>query len=165
MLEVGFDAVTPNALRTISSWALDKAESTLGDQLIVNRAVDITCYHPGYTLVEKLQTIATKYRQEQETREERQNLMRQYYDVYCLLALPEIQRFIGSDAYHVHKENRFPKKDYEIPIQENEAFLLSSTERRERFRQRYIKTKPLYYKKQPEFDSLLERIAEYGHLL
>lgn len=165
LLEVGFDTVTPNVLHTISSWAFNKAESTLGNQLIENKAVDIACYHPGYTLVEKLQTIATKYRQEQETGEERQNLMRQYYDVYCLLGLQAIHEFISSDAYHAHKENRFPKKDYEIPIRENEAFLLSVPEKRDRFRERYVKTKPLYYREQPEFDLLLERIAKYIHLL
>jgi hypothetical protein len=161
LLEVGFDTVTPNTQHIISSWALDKASLTLGSQLIDNRAYDIACYHPGYTLVEKLQTIATKYRQEQETGTERPNLMRQYYDVYCLLGVPDVQEFIGEETYHKHKENRFPKKDYGIPIGENEAFLLKSPEKRDRFRQRYKETEALYYKEQPDFDLLIKRIGQY----
>ena len=62
LLEVGFDTVTPNEKLTISSWAYDKAANTPGISILDNRAVDIACYHPGYTFVEKLQTIATKYR-------------------------------------------------------------------------------------------------------
>ena len=26
-------------------------------------------------------------------------VMRHYYDIYCLLALPEVQEFIGTSAY------------------------------------------------------------------
>lgn len=161
LLEVGFDTVTPNTQHTISSWAFDRAVSILGNQLIDNKAYDIACYHPGYTLVEKLQTIATKYRQEQETGIERSNLMRQYYDVYCLLELERVQEFIDTEAYHLHKQIRFPKKDYEILISENNAFLLPSVEQRQRFKERYLRTKALYYKEQPEFDEILERIGAY----
>lgn len=161
LLEVGFDTVTPNKLTHISSWAYDKAVSVVGGQLIDNKAYDIACYHPGYTLVEKLQTIATKYRQEQETGIERSNLMRQYYDVYCLLAFDEICHFIGTEPYLLHKQDRFPKKDQEVPIRENEAFLLGSIEQRQRFKDRYQATAALYYKGQPEFNDILERIREH----
>lgn len=161
LLEVGFDTVTPNTPYTISSWAFDKAVSTVGNDLIDNRAYDIVCYHSGYTFVEKLQTIATKYRQEQERQIELPNLMRQYYDIYCLLERKEVQEFIGTKRYFLHKLDRFPKKDYEIPMPENEAFLLHSAEKRERFRQRYIETKALYYTEQPDFEVLLARIAQY----
>ncbi|MCY4780372.1 nucleotidyl transferase AbiEii/AbiGii toxin family protein [Sphingobacterium sp. UT-1RO-CII-1] len=161
LLEVGFDTVTPNKLTHISSWAYDKAVSVVGGQLIDNKAYDIACYHPGYTLVEKLQTIATKYRQEQETGKERSNLMRQYYDVYCLLAFDEICHFIGTEPYLLHKQDRFPKKDQEVPIRENEAFLLGSIEQRQRFKDRYQATAALYYKGQPEFNDILERIREH----
>ena len=64
LLEAGFDDITPNSAISISSWAYDKAiESKVN--IADNRAADIICYHPGYTLVEKLQTIATKFRNEQ----------------------------------------------------------------------------------------------------
>jgi hypothetical protein len=160
LLEAGFDDVTPNSSLSISSWAYDKALEAKVD-LIDNRAVDITCYHPGYTLVEKLQTIATKYRLEQNSGNKGVNFMRQYYDVYCLLDSQEVQSFIGTAEYKAHKEKRFPKPDLDIPIHKNEAFLLSSKEIREDFTARYKTTAALYYQGQPDFAELLKRIITY----
>lgn len=165
LLEAGFDNIVPNEPLTISSWAYDKAITISGIDIIDNRAKDILCYHPGYTFVEKMQTIATKFRQEQETGEERGNLMRQYYDVYCLLGNQQVQEFIGTTAYQTHKARRFPKKDLEIPIAKNEAYLLSNKLLRSRFKERYIATASLYYKGQPDFEDVLQRIKEYIHTL
>jgi hypothetical protein len=160
LLEVGFDTVTPNNPLTISSWAYEKAIQQ-GVDIIDNRAVDIACYHIGYTFVEKLQTIATKFRQEQEDKVERQNLMRQYYDVYSLLQDGTVKVFIGTAEYQKHKIARFPSQDYEIPIAENEAFLLSNPELRERFIERYKKTAKLYYRGQPDFNELIAEIGKW----
>ena len=159
LLEAGFDTATPNKALSISSWAFDQAIRTV--DILDNRAMAISCYHLGYTLVEKLQTIATKYRQEQSGEKDRPNFMRQYYDVYCLLNNDEVQAFIGTPEYTDHKHRRFPKLDLEIPINENEAFLLSNSEQRENFRKRYVETAALYYNGQPDFDDLLKRIAGY----
>lgn len=160
LLEAGFDDVTPNKTITISSWAYDRAiESKV--EIIDNRALDSICYHPGYTLVEKLQTIATKFRNEQGKGVKGVNFMRQYYDVYCLLGSPEVIEFIGSEDYLAHKEKRFPTVDFEIPISKNEAFLLSSPEIRADFTARYKTTAALYYQGQPPFDELIERIAKH----
>ena len=160
LLEIGFDTVTPNNALTISSWAYDKAVQQ-GVPVIDNRASDIACYHPGYTFVEKLQTIATKFRQEQESGEEKQNLMRQYYDVYSLLGHPMVQQFIGTQEYQAHKEVRFPPADYAIPIAKNQAFLLEDQKLRTRFIERYKATAALYYKNQPPFEDLLATIATW----
>lgn len=160
LLEVGFDTVTPNNPLTISSWAYGKAVQQ-GVDIIDNRAIDIPCYHIGYTFVEKLQTIATKFRQEQEDKEERQNLMRQYYDVYSLLRDDTVKAFIGTEEYQKHKKAHFPPKDYEIPIADNEAFLLKNPELRERFIERYKSTTKLYYKGQPDFNELLIEINKW----
>lgn len=160
LLEAGFDTVTPNNPLTISSWAYAKAVEQKVD-IIDNRAVEIACYNIGYTLVEKLQTIATKFRQEQESGEERQNLMRQYYDVFSLLGDKQVQEFIGTDEYQQHKIARFPPKDYTIAIADNEAFLLNDPELRERFKQRYKKTAALYYNGQPGFDDMLKEIKTW----
>lgn len=165
LLEAGFDTVTPNNQLTISSWAYDRAAKAEGINIIDNRAIDIACYHPGYTFVEKLQTVATKFRQELADGKPRPNLMRQYYDLYSLLGHEQVQQFIGTEAYHIHKEARFPKPDYAIPIAENEAFLLSSKALRTQFRKRYEETAALYYKGQPDFDILLERIHEFTNRL
>jgi len=162
LLEAGFDDVTPNKTITISSWAYDRAvESKV--EIVDNRALDIVCYHPGYTLVEKLQTIATKFRNEQNQDKEKKgvNFMRQYYDVYCLLSSQEVLEFIGTPEYLKHKEKRFPTVDFEIPISKNEAFLLSSPEIRADFTARYKATAALYYKGQPPFDELIERIKKH----
>jgi predicted nucleotidyltransferase component of viral defense system len=160
LLEVGFDTVTPNNPLTISSWAYDKAIQQ-GVGIVDNRAIAISCYHIGYTFVEKLQTIATKFRLEQEDKIERQNLMRQYYDVYCLLQNNTVQAFIGSEEYQKHKAIRFPSKDFDISIANNEAFLLKNPKTRERFIERYKKTAKLYYKGQPDFNELIKEIGRW----
>jgi Nucleotidyl transferase AbiEii toxin, Type IV TA system len=155
LLEAGFDTVTPNTNLTISSWAFDKAAANTAINILDNRAVGITCYHPGYTFVEKLQTIATKFRQEQENEKERPNYMRQYYDVACLLKTELVQQFLDTEEYKTHKKKRFPAKDYAIPVAENEAFLLSNSVLRDAFKKRYEKTNNLYYKGQIPFDEIM----------
>jgi hypothetical protein len=64
LLEVGFDDITPNQPLDIGSWALDFA---LKQKMAVinNKALQIPCYDPAYTLVEKLQAIVTKHRNQQ----------------------------------------------------------------------------------------------------
>ncbi|MFC3114123.1 nucleotidyl transferase AbiEii/AbiGii toxin family protein [Cellvibrio fontiphilus] len=157
LLEVGFDTVTPNRRIDISSWALDFAKQH-NLSVIDNLATAIPCYEPGYTFVEKLQTIATKYRNQQERGSMPRNFMRHYYDVYCLLEDESVKSFIGTDAYHAHKRARFPEKDYQIPIAENEAFILSDVATRKLYQENYLATSALYYREQPNFDALLERI-------
>lgn len=161
LLEVGFDTVTPNEPLTISSWAFDKALATPEVKFIDNRAVNVLCYHPGYTLVEKLQTIVRKFKNEQEEKTENPNLMRQYYDVFCLLDKSEIKTFIGSHEYLEHKKKRFSKEEFKVPINQNEAFLLSDQDLREGFIQRYKSTKALYYSGQPDFENVISRIQEF----
>jgi len=85
--------------------------------------------------------------------------MRQYYDIYCLLNSTEVLNFIGTDEYFSHKKKRFPKADLEIPINKNEAFLLSSTGLRTDFISRFKSTAALYYQGQPDFEEVLQRIA------
>jgi hypothetical protein len=161
LLETGFDTVTPNTKLTISSWAFDRANNIGSINITNNRAIEISCYHPGYTFVEKLQTIATKFRQEQTDGIDRPNYMRQYYDVYCLLGNVEVQKFIGTNEYEEHKKARFPKQDLVIPIAQNEAFLLNTPQLREAFRKRYLNTESLYYNGQPDLDELLNRIKKH----
>lgn len=161
LLEVGFTTVSPNRKLIIDSWSYDRASVTNGVEVIDNRAMDIACYLPGYTFVEKLQTIATKYRNEKTRGRESTNFMRQYYDVSCLLGNTEVLDFITTSAYAEHKEKHFPKADLEVPIAQNQAFILSDEVIRKNFRSRYLSTKTLYYNGQPEFDALLENIGKY----
>jgi len=39
------------------------------------------------------------------------NLLRHYYDLYCLLDSPEVQSYIGTPQYHVRKQERFRQAD------------------------------------------------------
>ncbi|MBI0476930.1 nucleotidyl transferase AbiEii/AbiGii toxin family protein [Sphingomonas sp. MA1305] len=159
LLEAGFDQVAPNRPRTISSWAYDRAVRERLEGLVDNRAVDVHCYEPGYTLVEKLQTISTKFRKHLNDGSMPANFLRHYYDVYCLLDDESVQQFIGTPEYETHKEARFPSADNKV-IAENAAFLLDDTETRQRFETAYTRTQALYYRGQPPFDDVLTKIRE-----
>lgn len=163
LLEAGFAQVTPNEPIIISSWMYDRAVKA-DLKPIDNRAIDILCYHPGYTLVEKLQTISTKYRadlSEQNKDHAKINFMRQYYDVYHLLKRQEVVDFITTDEYQTHKLFWFRAADLEVPLNKNEAFLLSDHNLRADYKQRYASTKALYYSGQPDFDDMLAYIATF----
>jgi len=159
LLEVGFDTVNPNTPIDISSWALEKAQLS-NVNISNNKAIQVPCYHMGYTFVEKLQTIATKYRNMIESGNDQVNFMRQYYDIFHLLQQQEVKNFIGTAEYYNHKELRFPKTDFEIPLSENQAFLLEDTEIKSKLVQFYHSSKGLYYNGQPNFDDMLAYIQE-----
>ncbi len=159
LLEVGFDVVTPNHPLLISSWAYDYAVGKKVD-VIDNRAKDVLCYHSGFTFVEKLQTISTKFRQQQASGKFPINFMRHYYDVYCLLDTPEVQKFIGTPDYLAHKERRFRTGD-NLVISENEAFLLNEKKTREKYAEAYSRTPRLYYSGQPTFENIVNRIQQW----
>ena len=158
LLEAGFDQVAPNRPCLISSWAYDRAVQANLAELTDNRARDVHCYEPGYTLVEKLQTISTKFRRQQETGTLPQNFLRHYYDVYCLLDDARVQAFIGTEAYRAHKAARFPKAD-DPDIADSPAFRLDDRETLTIFERSYRQTAALYYREQPPFSDLLARIA------
>ena len=165
LLEAGFDTVTPNSPIDISSWIWDYLVSIgASNRYINNTAPSVLCYHPGYTLVEKLQTIVRKFRNMDKIgSSDAKNFMRQYYDVYCLLDSPEIQSFIGSAEYIAHKMTRIKGADLEIPLNEHPALFLANPEVRSDFRARYEATSSLYYKGQPSFDEVCSRIQSYAH--
>ncbi|WP_347987648.1 nucleotidyl transferase AbiEii/AbiGii toxin family protein [Methylomonas sp. AM2-LC] len=160
LLEVGFDDVIPNQPLEISSWAMDFALEKRVD-VIDSRALQIHCYDPGYTLVEKLQAIATKYRQHQSSGDKfPPNFMRHYYDVFCLLQNSGVQAFIGTDQYIAHKNRRFPGIDRQKPLIENEAFVLGDNHTRVLYQKEYQSRAALYYQGQPPFDKVLAVILK-----
>lgn len=159
LLEVGFDDVAPNEPRDISSWAWDYAASRI--DIIDNRALGVPCYHPGYTLVEKLQAISTKFRQQQATGVFPPNFMRHYYDVYSLLRTKAVRDFIGTQAYRDHKARRFPTADNPV-IAANEAFVLSEPDTRTRLQKAYAASAALYFRGQPDFEEILAEIARWA---
>lgn len=157
LLEVGFDDVTPSIPKDISSWAYIRAAGTV--DIIDNRALNVACYHPGYTFVEKLQTISTKFRLQQASGTFPVNFLRHYYDVYCLLKNDDVRAFIGTDKYFAHKEKRFRTGDNRV-IAENDAFFLSDPKTRGLYRSTFETTKTLYYQSQPDFDEILTDIQK-----
>lgn len=159
LLELGFDDTAPNQPVTISSWAWDLA-TRRGVDVFDNRAVAVPCYAPTHTFVEKLQTISTKYRRLDEAQAFPGNFLRHYYDVYCLLALEEVQAFMRQPAYQERKAQRFRTGDEQV-IARNPAFILSDPAQRERFAREYRKTAALYYRGQTDFDALLARLHQH----
>ena len=161
LLEAGFDTVAPNRPVTVSSWVMNYVKSLDAVfEYIDNTALDVLCYFPGYTLVEKIQTIVNKYRKETQGGQP-VNFMRQYYDVYCLLKNHEVQEFIGTPEYLMHKAARFRGADKEIPLPEHPALLLNDQNIRQKFEERYQASSALYYKEQPSFDEIIELIQRY----
>lgn len=158
LLEVGFDDITPNEPKDMSSWAYEYAVKKV--QVLDNRPKGVPCYHPGYTLVEKLQTISTKFRKQQKTDTFSENFMRHYYDVYCLLQEPLVQSFIETQDYQMHKKKRFRQEDNLI-IEENEAFHLQDLATRMEYKKAYKNSRNLYYKGQPEFDEIMYLIQTF----
>lgn len=159
LLEVGFDQTTPNEEITISSWVMEKAINVKLD-VTNNQAVGVKCYVPEYTFVEKLQTISTKFRQQQENGQMPINFMRHYYDVFQLLKLKRVQEFIGSKEYFTHKDIRFRSAD-EKDLTKNDAFIIANLETRKIYQQSFEKTKGLYYKGQPKFGEILEAFKSF----
>ncbi|MDH2347083.1 nucleotidyl transferase AbiEii/AbiGii toxin family protein [Bradyrhizobium sp. SSUT77] len=127
LLEVGFDTVAPNEPKDISSWMYDYAADKV--DIIDNRAKAVPCYDPGYTFVEKLQTVSTKFRNQQANGSDPVEFMRHYYDIHELLQQPKVQEFIGTEPYKQHKKARFRQADNQN-IAENEAFILSDAANR-----------------------------------
>lgn len=158
LLEAGFDTVTPNIPCNISSWAYDRANLIIGGDFIDNRAIDILCYHPGYTLVEKIQTIIRKFRKEKETGVKNKNFLRHYSDVSDLLNNSIVNEFIGTEEYKAHKLKRIKGKDSEVPISSNEAFLLNDKKLLDELKKRFFETKNLYYNGQPNFEEIINNI-------
>jgi len=160
LLEAGFSKVAPNQPITISSWLYDFAKANANIDLIDNRAVDVPCYNPGYTLVEKIQTIIRNFRQEAAGGKKLKNYMRQYYDLYSLLGIAQVQAFIGTPEYLQHKADWIKGADAEIPVNTNPAFLLTE-ELMNDFEGRYKATTALYFRGQPPFTEIIARIQQY----
>ncbi len=84
--------------------------------------------------------------------------------MYGLLQQPEVQAFIGTDAYRAHKAKRFRRADNQT-IAQNEAFILSDEATRKAYAKAYEDTSALYYGEPPTFDQILEEIAAWSDKL
>lgn len=120
-------------------------------------------YDAGYTLVEKLQTISTKYRLRKEGQTPVE-VMRHYYDVYFLLQQPAVQAFVGTTAYKQHKEDHFPNADNKN-IRLNDAFHLTHPSTRALYEKAYEAGVALYYQGRPTFAEILKTIDGWSDRL
>jgi Nucleotidyl transferase AbiEii toxin, Type IV TA system len=129
-------------------------------EIIDNRAKAVACYDPGNTLVEKLQTISTKYRKQQEDGTMPVDFMRHYYDVYSLLRQPSVEAFVGTPHYRQHKDDHFPQADNKN-IRENAAFQLPDKKTRELYERAYEAGRALYYQGKPSFTEILAALDQW----
>ncbi len=159
VFELGFDNVTPNLPCDITSWAFESAFS-LNLSIVDNRAKQVLCYCPEYTFVEKLQTISTKYRLQQERQTMPVNFLRHYYDVYKLLEHKRVLDFIGGDEYFNYKTERFRSQD-EINLSKNSAFSIPDMSIRNLYAKEFQSKSALYFGDQPKFFDIVERINSY----
>jgi len=159
LLELGFDDTEPAQSKPVSSWAAERALES-GIDFEDSEPAIIKCYHPGYTLVEKLQAVSTKYRKWELDKKFPPNFLRHYYDIYCLLESDDVKDFIKTDKYVERKEKRFPTKDNK-EINQNPAFLLSDKATRGIFEREYVSKADLYFGDQVPFGEIMERMSAF----
>ena len=157
LLEVGFDQTAPSHAVTISSWITKFAQAKKLEQAD-NRAINIPCYNPEYTFVEKVQAVVRKYGQFKGTGRVPTNFLRHYYDIHQLLDVEAVQKFIGTPEYMEHKKRRF--KSLNLNVAESGAFTIEEQGIRKQFEAEYSKTAPLYYRGQIPLDTILTRIQQ-----
>ena len=158
LLEVGFDDVTPNIPKTISSWAYDYAATKVA--VSDNRAFDVAKLSSWLHIRRK---TPDNFNEIPQTTGRwgtfPANSMRHYYDVYRLLQQPLVRKFIGTPEYISHKGKRFRKGDNPV-IAENEAFLLGNPEIRKTYASAYADQGHFTYKAQPSFEDILAAFAK-----
>jgi hypothetical protein len=84
--------------------------------------------------------------------------------VYSLLKRPEVQEFIGTDAYREHKAKRFRGGD-ERDLTKNQAFHLRDPETCVAYEKAYNVTSALYYADKPRLDEILAEIGKWADRL
>jgi Nucleotidyl transferase AbiEii toxin, Type IV TA system len=157
LLEVGFDQTAPNRAVPISSWVVQFADSKKL-QYTDNRALDILCYNPEYTFVEKVQAVVRKYGQFKGTGKVPTNFLRHYYDIHQLLDVEAVQKFIGTPEYLEHKKKCFKSLDHNVA--KSGAFTIEDEKTRKQFEAEYSKTASLYYRGQISLEKILARIQQ-----
>ncbi len=162
LLELGFDRTTPNRALNISSWALEKAQKTTGFLVFDNSAINVFCYEPKHTFVEKLQAVIKKFQQYKSDSPNSAslpiNFIRHYYDLFQLIDRDDVQKFIGTSEYNEFKKERF--KSLDTKVSNSEALKLLDQKDRKVFDNAYNRSAGLYYKARPTLDEILSRFEK-----
>lgn len=164
LLEAGFARTAPNEPRDFSSWALDKALAA-GLPVVDNRAPAVKCFNPEYTFVDKLQTICRRFRQHRDRndaeRDRPRQFMRHYYDLFMLLGVERVQKFIGTKAYADYKTEKLKGADAaefaaRTPFTLPDAGLLAL------FDEEFETMNTLLLGPGPKFKEVVARLREYS---
>jgi len=105
LLEAGFDTVTPNAAKDISSWAYDYAAPKI--DIIDNRAKASRATTRATPLSKSYRRFRRSSASSRRKRKEIHRLHAALLRCAQLAHAPEVQEFIGTDAYKEHKAKRF----------------------------------------------------------
>ena len=128
--------------------------------VINNQANSVKCYLPEYTLIEKLQTISTKYRvNKQRNIGSPINFIRHYYDVYQLLQTEQVQNFLSTDDYYTYKQEKFGILN-ELDLTKNPAFQLLEPGEIDKFSSLYQKKAEIYFGDIPPFEKIIEYLKK-----
>lgn len=164
LLEVGFGKTTPWLECDISSWAYNRASTKAPGRFIDNRALKVHCYHPGYTLVEKMEAVCRKHLKFLREGEVAANFMRYYYDIYCLLQDQRALDFIGTEEYLDFKQRSFRER-LEQQIPKNEALMLHDQNTYRIFKKAYENKRHIYYHHFIEFSEIIQKIRDMAEML
>ncbi len=157
LLEVGFAKITPNEPLDISSWLVEKTIAFKKfNEFKDNRAINVRCYNPEYTFIEKLSAISTKYKKYVLEEEKPANFLRHYYDIHQLLHEKRVIDFIGSEKYHKHKNTFF--KEGERDLTKNDAFIITDLMTKSELEEVFKNTESLYYSSRPSLKEILKNI-------
>lgn len=164
LLEAGFARTAPNEPRDFNSWVLDKALSS-GLDVDNNSALGIKCFNPEYTFVDKLQTICRRFRQWRDRNDPQKDRPRQfsrhYYDVFMLLAVDRVKRFIGSPDYEEYKTEKLKGADAK-EFSTQCAFTLRDVGTYELFEKEFKAMTSLLLSPGPAFSEVIGRIRNWS---
>lgn len=164
LFEAGFrgstDETVNKSIRSIvAEYAKEKGQDSLADDL---RNFEIELQDLRRTFVEKLFAIHAAY-----TKDLANNRMRHYYDLSRLCSLPEIQSYVGTDAYRTcvadvkricHES--FP--DQAVPdgdsFKESPAF--KTTEAFSELKRNYKREAEIFFSEPPTLKAIFEEIEK-----
>jgi hypothetical protein len=76
------------------------------------------------------------------------------------LQRPDVQSFLGTEAYKAHKAKRFRSADNPNIVQ-NEAFIFSNPATRKIYDEAFVASGTLYYGAKPSFEQILAEIKKW----
>jgi hypothetical protein len=160
LLEIVFAKTTPNEPKDVSSWAYDRILQT-EINCIDNRAIAVKCFTPEYTFVDKLQTICRKYRQfidRNDLQKDRpRQFLRHYYDLYMLLKVERVKKFINTSEYEMYKKEKIRGLDAQV-FTDRDAFKLNDKSVYLLYEKEFESLNSLIFTAAPTFRELIEEI-------